>query len=94
MGAYTRGYPMASRQGATRKKVREGEEFVFVTGATAATIAQARKQLAALSPEQFAHHVNQEKHDIYTWIRDCLDADLAERIRHIRDREELIAALR
>ena len=85
---------MASKQGASRKKVRAGEEFVFVNGATAATIAQARTQLMTLTPEQFAHHVNQEKNDIYVWIRDCLDQTLAERIRDIKDREKLIAALR
>ncbi len=78
---------------ATRKKVRTGEEFVFCTGATAATIAQCRKELKKLTAEQFAHHVNAQRHDVYTWIRDCLDAALAERIRDLKERDALVKAL-
>ena len=78
---------------AIKKKVRAGEEFVFSTGATAATLAQCRKELKKLTPEQFAHHVNAQRHDIYTWLKDCLDVGLAERIRDVRDRDALIKAL-
>jgi hypothetical protein len=79
---------------ASGKKVRAGEEFVFCTGAKAATVAECRKELAKLTPEQFAHHVNAEKNDIATWIQDCLDGKLAGRIRELREREALLKALR
>ncbi len=79
---------------ATRKKVRDGEEFVFCTGARAATVAQCRKELGKLNAEEFAHHVGDAKHDVYAWIRDCLDAKLAQKIETIRDRDELIEALK
>lgn len=78
---------------AKSKKVRAGEEFVFCTGAKAATLAQCRAGLRKLTDEQFAHHVNAEKNDIHVWLRDCLDEALADRIRKIRDREALIKAL-
>ena len=79
---------------ATRKKVRAGEEFVFCNGARAGTIAQCRKEMRNLTEEQFAHLVNAERNDFSTWIRDCLDPRLAERIVGIREREALLAALR
>jgi len=79
---------------ATRKKVREGEEFVFCTGARAATVAQCRKELAKLTAEQFAHHVNDAKHDVHVWIRDCLDGGLAAKVEGIRDQKGLLAALK
>jgi len=78
---------------ASRKKVRPGEEFLFCNGAKAATVAQCRKELEKLTPEQFAHHVNAGKSDIHVWLRDCLDAALAQRVREIRDREALLKAL-
>lgn len=76
-----------------RKKVRAGEEFVFCNGTKAATVAQCRTELRKLTEEQFAHHVNAEKNDVLTWLRDCLDTALAERIHGIRERDALIEAL-
>lgn len=78
---------------ATTRKVRPGEEFVFCSGATAATIAQCRTELGRLTNEQFEHHVNGTKNDIYNWLRDCLDPELAQKIRNVTDRTELIRAL-
>ena len=79
---------------ATRKKVRDGEEFVFCTGARAATVAQCRKELGKLNAEEFAHHVNDARHDVYDWIRDCLDAKLAQKIESVRDQQGLADALK
>ena len=78
---------------AKMKKVRDGEEFLFCNGARAATVAQCRKELGKLTAEQFAHHVNTEKNDISTWIRDCLDPALARKIEGIREQKALVAAL-
>jgi hypothetical protein len=79
---------------ASRKKVRAGEEFVFCNGAAAATVAQCRTEIKKLTPEQYAHHVNADKNDVYTWVRDCLDESLADRIRDVREQDALIKALR
>jgi hypothetical protein len=78
---------------AATKKARTGEEFEFCNGTKASTIAQCRKELAKLTPEQFGHHVNAERNDIFVWVRDCLDEDLADRIRDVRNRDDLIQAL-
>lgn len=79
---------------ATRRKVPYEQEFVFCNGARAATVAQCRKELTKLSGEDFAYHVNETTHDVYNWIRDCLDAKLAEKIQDVRDRQGLIEALK
>ena len=76
-----------------RKTVREGEEFFFCTGGFARTVAECCDQLEALSDEAFRHHVNDQKNDIYTWINDCLDPALAERIRYMTDRTLMIKEL-
>ena len=78
---------------ATVKRARPGEEFIFCTGATAATAAQCREELQKLTPDQFRYHVNQEKNDIFNWIRDCLDGALANKIRGITERDALVRAL-
>jgi hypothetical protein len=78
---------------ASAKRVRPGEEFIFCTGATAATAAQCREELRKLTPDQFRYHVNQEKNDIFNWVRDCLDAALAGKIRDVTERDALVRAL-
>ena len=78
---------------ATQKKVRKGEEFVFCNGAKASSLAECKAQLKKLTPEQFAQHVNEHKHDIYVWVRDCLDPKLAQTLKSVTDRNKLVALL-
>lgn len=77
-----------------RKTVISGEEFIFCNGAVARSVAECRKHLAKLSDDEFRFHVNEQKHDFYEWINDCLDPGLAERIRDITDHVALVEALK
>ena len=76
-----------------RSKVRENEAFVFSSGQTAETRKQMIDALKIISPEVFYFHVNEQKNDIYNWMHDCLDAGLAEKIKDVRDREQMITLL-
>lgn len=78
---------------ARMKKVKTGEEFVFVNGATAGTVAQLRNELKKLNDEQFHHHVNEQKNDFYNWLNDCVDPALAQKVQGLMDRDKLIQAL-
>ena len=76
------------------RKVRPEEQFLFVNGATADSLSQLRSQLKRLRPDEFSHHVNGEKNDVYTWLRDCVDSSLAERIRDVRDQGRMVDMLK
>ncbi len=79
---------------AKMRKVRPEEQFLFVNGAKADTVSQLRSELKRLSPEEFSHHVNNHKNDIYNWLRDCVDSSLAERVRNVRDQGQMVEMLR
>ena len=79
---------------AKRKKIKEGQEFYFCNGTVAHTITECRKCIESMSLEEFTHHVNDTKHDVYTWIRDCIDPALAETIKNVRDKASLTSLLR
>ena len=79
---------------APRKKVREGEEFYFCNGESAKTVAECRKHVEKLSPEEFAFHVNDTKNDVYNWIRDCINPAYAESIKDLQDQAALVQALK
>ena len=78
----------------TRKKVRPGEAFLFRNGQTAETKAQLLARLKTIDPGDFHHHVNDQKNDIYSWLRDCLDPGLAESVKDVRDLDAMIEALK
>lgn len=77
-----------------RKKVNPGEHFYFHNGATAETKAQLVAQLKVMSEEEFSSYVNEKKNDFYNWLKDCLDTELANRIKDVRDRSRIIALLK
>lgn len=79
---------------ATRKEVRKGEEFIFCNGASASSLEECISQLANLSPQEFAFHVNESKNDFYNWIRDCLDPQFAKKLEKVLDKEKLISLLK
>jgi hypothetical protein len=79
---------------AKRKKLADNEAFVFCNGAIAKTVAQAKKEIKNLNPDQFSFHINDQKNDVYNWIHDCVDKELAEKIKDIKTQPELIAALK
>ena len=78
---------------AIRKNVREGEEFFFCTGEFARNITECCDVLETISGAAFRHHVNEHNNDIYTWIKNCIDPDIAERIQYSTDKDLLIKEL-
>lgn len=79
---------------ARRKKIKDGEEFVFCNGAIAKNVSQAKKEVKKLNPDEFSFHVNESKNDLYKWINDCIDTELAKKIENIKDQKEMVAALK
>ena len=79
---------------ATRKKAKPGEGFVMHDGSVVETKAQLATALGKMSDDEFGSFCNPVKNDFYVWLRDCLDAELAERIRGIGSRAELVKALK
>lgn len=77
-----------------RRKIKEGEEFVFCNGKIAQNVAQCKKEIQNLSQDEFSFHVNDEKNDFYNWIKDCIDPKLAEDIKDIKDQTELVKLLK
>jgi hypothetical protein len=76
-----------------RSRVRKNEGFVFSSGQIAETRKQMIEALKSVSPDVFRSHVNEQKNDIYNWLHDCLDEGLAEKIKDVRDREQMITLM-
>jgi|GEM_PF-3814179 len=79
---------------AKRRKSRSGEAFILKDGTSVETRSQLMKAVSSMSDNDFRSFCNDSKNDFYVWLRDCLDDELAESIRSIRDRGELAAALK
>ncbi len=77
-----------------RKKVKPGEEFRFADGSVAETKAQLVKHLKRMTDQGFGQYVNDTKNDFYNWLKDCLDTDLAEKIKDLKLRNQILAALK
>lgn len=77
-----------------RKKTRPGEAFILRDGSTVETRSQLMKAVSSMSDEDFVFFCNDTKNDFYIWLRDCLDGELAEAVRFVRDRDSLAAALK
>lgn len=76
-----------------RKKVKPGEAFYFHNGAKAETKGQLIAELKKLTPEEFSTYVNDQKNDVYNWLQDCLDSELAKKIKKVRDQKKMIELL-
>ena len=79
---------------APRKKVQDGNEFIFCNGKKASTIASLKKEIKMLSEQEFLFHVNQEKNDFHKWIADCIDPMFAENLVGITDKAKILSALK
>ncbi len=77
-----------------RKKTRPGEAFILRDGSMVETRSQLMKAVSSMSDDDFGFFCNDSKNDFYIWLKDCLDEELAETIRTIRDRGDLAAALK
>lgn len=68
-------------------KLRNGQELKSLN--------DLRKALSYMTEEDFSHHVNQEKNDFATWVRETLhNLELHEKIRNAKTRQELEAVLK
>lgn len=79
---------------AKRRKTKPGEAFRFENGEIAETKTQLIAALKKMPDSEFSRYVNENKNDFYTWLHDCLDGDLAECIRGIRDKGEIVRVLK
>jgi hypothetical protein len=79
---------------AARRKSRQGEAFILRDGSSVETKSQLTKAVSSMSDEDFEYFCNDSKNDFYVWIRDCLDADLAESVRSIHTRVDFLTALK
>ncbi len=77
-----------------RKKVKPGEAFYFHNGTYVETKAQLVAQLKKLTPQEFATYVNDKKNDVYTWLLNCLDPEIAKKVENVRDQKKMIGLLR
>ena len=77
-----------------KKKVNAGEAFYFHNGTYVETKAQLVAQLRKLTSQEFATYVNDQKNDVYNWLQNCLDSELAKKVDNVRDQKKMIALLK
>jgi len=60
--------------------------FYLIDGSVLRSLHDLRKILKSIKPEVFAHHVNSERNDFATWVRDVIkDYPLARKLRELKD---------
>ena len=65
------------------------KHFVLCSGERIKDIRELAHMIESISDEEFSFHVNAEKNDFSSWIRDVFEqGDLAEQIRNIGCRKE------
>jgi len=71
-----------------------GKEFILSTGQKIKDIEELKESLKNMNDETFNHHVNSDKNDFATWVRDVFqEYELAHKIRAVTSREELFNVL-
>ncbi|MBD3204483.1 hypothetical protein GF327_09405 [Candidatus Woesearchaeota archaeon] len=72
------------------KNAKPDNYFILVTGALLKNLKELAHSFDTMNKWVFDHHVNEQRNDFSTWIRDILkEEDLAEEIRYIRDMKEM-----
>jgi hypothetical protein len=77
-----------------RKNAKPGEAFYFHNGTYVETRPALVAQLKKLTPEEFAVYVNDHKNDVYNWLRNCLDSELAKKVEKVWDQKKMIELLK
>jgi len=68
-------------------KLRNGQELKSLN--------DLRKALEYITDQEFSHHVNQEKNDFATWVKEVLqNQELYEKIKEVKSKEELQEVLK
>ena len=69
--------------------------FKLENGQELKSLNDLRKSLNYMTEEEFSHHVNQEKNDFATWVKEALqNQELYRKIKDIKTKEELQELLR
>ncbi len=70
------------------RAAKDGEEFITVDGYRLYTLLDLLLWLSYTSEESFKHHVNEERNDISSWIRDVFGLEsLANKIELANNRK-------
>ena len=75
------------------KTAPKGREFYFCDGTVAKSVGKLIAHIKKLSPEKFAHHVNEVNNDFYNWINECISKDIAKDILGNKTQKEIIEKL-
>lgn len=72
----------------------EDKVFFVHGGGVLRNLKDLQNALQSMSKEVFAYHVNSERNDFATWIRDVFaDKDLAKRLRQLKTRGSSLSAV-
>lgn len=75
-------------------RLPEYKKFFTVHGKTSESLSELRLHISEMTDEEFNHHVNAEKNDFASWVRDILHEDaLAERLESADSKEKAIELL-
>ncbi|MFH1850059.1 MAG: DUF5752 family protein [archaeon] len=80
----------------TARRIKPAYYFFAVNGSVIRNIAELEKSFDDMSDDCFAYHVNDEKNDFHSWVRDVIgDELLAERLIKAKTKDKThIAILR
>ena len=73
--------------------VKKGQDFRFCNGQSVKSVAKLVENIRKLSPDEFSHHVNVEKNDFHTWIKDCISPEMALAVAGLDDQREFVEKL-
>jgi len=69
--------------------------FKLINGQQLKNLNDLRKALEYMTDDEFRHHVNQEKNDFATWVREALqNQEMYEKIKKVKSKQELQELLR
>ena len=74
-------------------KAPKGREFVFVNGRKSQDLKNFSDNVKKLSPEEFRHHVNDERHDFSQWVKDCIDPEVGMALEGVSSHKGIVEKL-
>lgn len=70
-------------------------KFYFSNGESAESLKEFMNKVADIDDDCFLHHVNDRQNDFANWIEFCVkDKVLANRVRKIKEKEEIVLAIK
>ncbi len=76
------------------KELHPDNHFLSVDGKSVSNIKELIAVLESMDEIHFKHHVNEEKNDFSTWVRDCFhDNTLADELTKIHTKDEMISII-